>query len=266
MKLISNRFSIIFYCALFNLLFEYSARGLGEFFHRPLLVLSLFLIYFAYFAMLEDLIVRFRMKNYEIFLTAFIYGMFPITFLTSNLFHPSIYKGIFFLGVNWGVVFIIGILAWGVMQGIVTLYLANRLVKRDWKHARMSAVGWCVAIGYHLAIAYASLSNPVKPKGEALGYLVIGVVVLIVLGLLVKSLKSPRPSIQPFQTSKVMDFLAFGSVIIFLVLGTFLISKAKIVTSQPLNMLAVTLENYWVFLCAIIFFVYRFARKKDIVV
>lgn len=266
MKIISNRFSLIFYCALFNLLLEYSARGAGQFFARPLFVLSLFFIYFSYFAMLEDLIVRFKMKNYEIFLAAFIYGLFPLTFLTSNLFNAKIYWGLTALGINWGVVFVIGILAWGVLQGMITLYFANRLIKRDWNHPKMSMLGWCAAIGYHLAIAYMSLSNSVKPRGTLLGYVAIGVLALIVVSLLIKSLKTPRPELKTFTSSKIMDFLAFGSVIIFLILGTLFVSKVKIITSAPLNMTAVYLENYWVFLCAIIFFVYRFARKKDVVV
>jgi hypothetical protein len=40
-----NHFKLIFYCALFNLLFEYSARGVEQFIHRPLFVLALFGIY-----------------------------------------------------------------------------------------------------------------------------------------------------------------------------------------------------------------------------
>lgn len=90
----------ILLCTLFNLLFEYSARGIEEFAQRPWLVLALFGIYFTYFAMLEDLILRFKLKNYEIFLVAFAYGLFPIAFLTGNLYNKEIYSGIIFAGVN----------------------------------------------------------------------------------------------------------------------------------------------------------------------
>jgi hypothetical protein len=63
-----------------------------------------------------------------------------------------------------------------------------------------------------------------------------------------------------------MDFLAFGSVAIFLILGSFFASGQKIVTSQPLNLLAVSLENVWVALCAIVFIAYRFWKRSDVIV
>jgi hypothetical protein len=261
-----KRFSLVFYCALFNLLFEYSARGIGEFTHRPLLVLALFGIYFTYFVMLEDLILRFKLKNYEIFLAAFAYGLFPIAFLTGNLFNKEIYSGIIFAGVNIGTVIIIGILAWGVVQGMVTLYLGNRLSPRDWDRPQMGKLGWILALLYQAAIMIYASTNPRTPRGEPLGYLVFGVLVIAAAVLLVRSMKTPRPKIGAFQSSWIMDTLAFGSVIIFLILGTFFVSGPTIVTSQPLNLVAVTIENIWVFICGAVFFIYRFWKRSDIVV
>ncbi|KYK32633.1 MAG: hypothetical protein HXS46_04565 [Theionarchaea archaeon] len=266
MKIISNRFSLILYCAIFNLLFEYSARGLPQFISRPLFMFALFGIYFTYFSMLEDLIVRFRLKNYQIFLCAFLYGLFPIAFLTGNLFNTNVYSGIMLAGVNMGTLIIIGILAWGVVQGIITLYFANRLQTRDWNHPRMGKVGWTSAVLYQLLVMIYAHRNPVTPRGTPLGYLVFGLLVIVAVTLFIRSLKIPKPSIQPFQPSKFMDFLAFGSVAIFFILGTFFISGAQIVTSQPLNLLAVTLENIWVIFCGLTFFIYRLQKKSDVVV
>jgi len=266
MKIISNRFNLIFYCALFNLLFEYSARGLKQFVGRPLFILALFGIYFTYFSMLEDLMVRFRLKNYQIILVAFLYGLFPIAFLTGNLFNTQVYSGIIVAGVNIGTLLIIGILAWGVMQGIITLYFANRILARDWNHPRMGKVGWSAAVVYQFFVMVYAHQNPVTPRGTSVGYLVFGLLVIVAVLLVIKSFKTPKPSIQLFQPSKLMDFLAFGSVVIFLILGTFFISGEQIVTSQPLNLLAVTLENIWVFFCGLAFFVYRMQKKSDVVV
>ena len=265
-EIISNRFNLITYCALFNLLFEYSARGLKEFINRPLLVLTLFGIYFTYFTMLEDLMVRYRLRNYQIFLCGFLYGLFPIALLTGNLFNTNVYSGIMMAGVNVGTVFIIGILAWGVVQGIVTLYFANRLSVRDWDHPRMGKVGWGSALVYQALVMIVAHRNPVTPRGTPVGYIVFVLLAIVAAILLIKSLKAPVPSIKPFQSSKLMDFLAFGSVVIFLILGTFFVSETKIVTSQPLNLLAVTLENIWVFFCGLAFFIYRLQKKSDVVV
>lgn len=265
MKITTNHFRFIFYCALFNLLFEYSARGLKQFVGRPLFILALFGIYFTYFAMLEDLIVRFRLRNYQIFLCAFLYGLFPIAFLTGNLFSTTVYSGIMVAGVNVGTLLIVGVLAWGVVQGIITLYFANRLQFRDWNHPRMGKKGWILACLYQFLVMVYAHQNPVTPRGTVVGYLVFGLLVIVAGTLFAKSLKS-KPSIQPFQPIKLMDFLAFGSVVIFLILGTFFISGEQIVTSQPLNLLAVTIENIWVFICGITFFVYRLHKKSDVVV
>ena len=83
MKTSWNRWLIILICALFNLSFEYSARGITQFVTRPLFILSLFGIYLTYFAMLEDLIVRHHLTNYQLFLVAFLYGLLPTAFLTA---------------------------------------------------------------------------------------------------------------------------------------------------------------------------------------
>ena len=266
MKILSKRFSLILYCALFNLLFEYSARGIREFTERPLLVLALFGIYFSYFAMLEDFIVRFRLKNKELFLVAFLYGLFPIAFLTRNLFNQSIYGGIMLAGVNLGTLVIIGILAWGVVQGVITLYLANRLSARDWGHARMGKVGWGLALTYQLGVMIIAHYNPNAPRGTLVGYLVFGLLVIVSASLLSKCLKTPRSPTRSFEPSRVMDFLAFGSVLLFLILGTFLASGPVVVTSQPLNLVAVTIESIWVIFCGVVFFLYRWWKRSDVVI
>ena len=266
MRVESNRFRLVFYCTLFNVLFEYSARGIREFTNRPLLVLALFGIYFTYFAALEDLIVRLKLTNYQIFLAAFLYGLFPTAFLTGNLFNRDIYGSIVVAGVNIGTVVVIGILAWGVVQGMITLYLANRLSPRDWDHSKMGRAGWASIVVYQLAVMVIAHSNPRRPQGTPSGYLLCGMLVVVAATLLFKSVRSSRPQVRPFRPSRVMDFLAFGSVIVFLILGTFYAFGPTVVTSQPLNLFAVTLENIWVFFCGIVFFVYWFWKRSDVTV
>jgi len=265
MKPTLNRFGLVLYCTLFNLLFEYSARGIGEFTTRPLLVLALLGIYFTYFMMLEDLIVRFRLTNYQIFLAAFLYGLFPTAFLTGNLFNRDIYGGVVVAGVNVGTVVIVGVLAWGVVQGMVTLYLANRLLPRDWNHPRMGKAGWALAIVYQVAVMFIARSNSQKPVG-AWGYIFCGVLAAAAALLLSKSMRHHVPRAWPFQKSRVMDLLAFGSIAVFAVLGTLFAFGPTVVTSQPLNLLAVTWENIWVFFCGVTFFTYRLWKRSDVAV
>jgi hypothetical protein len=266
MKTSWNRWLIILICALFNLSFEYSARGITQFVARPLFILSLFGIYLTYFAMLEDLIVRHHLTNYQLFLIAFLYGLLPTAFLTGNLFNTKIYWGIVVAGVNVGTVFIIGILAWGVVQGMITLYLANRLSLRDWDHPKMGPIGWVACTVYQIAILAYARANPVTPRGTIIGYVTLVILVIAPAVLLVWSLRSSRGKAHPFRPSIVMDILAFGSVYVYLASGTCLAFGPQIVTSQPLNELAVKLENVWVFVSGLVFFPYRLIKRSDVTV
>ncbi len=266
MKINSNRFRFILLCTLFNLLFEYSARGIDVFIHKPLFILALFGIYFTYFMMLDDIIVRYKLSNFQLFLGAFLYGLFPTAFLTGNLFNTNIYLGIMFAGINIGALIWIGVFAWGVLQGVITLYFANRLCSRDWDHPRMGAVGWSIVISYQLLMIFLARSNPLTPQGTPIGYLSLGFLIIISVNLFIKSIRKNKQEIRSFEPSKIMDFLTIGSVVLFLALGTFFISGPIIVTSQPLNVTAVVIENIWVMFCGMVFFLYRFWKGSDLVV
>lgn len=261
--LVSTRLRIIGLCAVFNILFEYSARGVTEFTHRPLLFLAMFGIYFTFFTMIEDLIVRYRLKNYQISLIALLYGFIPEMWLTGNLFNKTTYLGISILGVNLGTILFINICAWGVLQSIVTLYFANRIQKRDWGHRRMGKVGWALCIGYQVLVITVARSNIYRPRGALISYIAVFLVMIVIAIPIIKSISKREP--WKFQSSQVMDFLAFGSVVLFLILGTF-VQGPKVITSQPLNHTAAVLENLWTLFVGIVFFVYRWYRGSDVTV
>jgi hypothetical protein len=214
--------------------------------------------------MLEDLIIRFKLRNYQLFLVAFLYGLFPTAFLTGNLFSSSIYSGIMFAGINVGTLIWIGVFAWGVLQGIITLYFANRLCPRDWDHPRMGVVGWAIAILFQFSMIILARLNPLTPHATPIGHLSLGLLIIASGALFIKSIKDNKQEIHSFEPSKLMDFLAIGSVVLFLVLGTFFTSDPLIVASQLLNLTAVVIENIWVFFCGLAFFIYRFRKGSDV--
>lgn len=262
--MLSNRMRIIFLCALFNIFFEYSARGVTALSNKPLIFLSMFGIYFTCFAMLEDLMVRYNLKNLQLALIAFFYGFVPEIFLTGNLFNREIYAGYLFLGLNMGTIFIINFFAWGIMQSIVTFYFANRIQVRDWNHPRMGYFGWGLCIGYQVLVILMSRFNPYRPHGAPLSYVVAILLMVFVAILFIKSLEK-KEKIVHFQPSLVMDVFAFGSVLLFLILGTF-IHGPQIITSQPLNETAAVIENVWVIFVGISFLVYRVYKGSDVTV
>ena len=267
MKILSNRARIILICAVFNLLFEFSGRGISELIEKPVLFLFLFGIYIAYFAVLEDLIVRFKLSNYQILLVAFLFGIIPEAFLTGNLFNPEIYwGGIGFFGVNWVTVIVINIFAWGIMQSIVAMYLANRISPRDWSHPRMGLFGWVLSMVYMIVVVILAQGNQVTPRGDAVGFIIAGGLALVALSFLLISLKKHKPVIPEFRILPIMDFFAFGSVALFVVLGTFIAGGVSIVTSRPLNKMAIVVEHLWLFFVGGAFIWYRLRKRSDVVV
>lgn len=268
MKIISSRFSIILYCVLFNLLFEYSARGLGYSISRPIFYLFMAGIYTSYYAILEDLIVRFKLTNLQIAIFALFWSFYPTTFITNNLLNPQTYRGITFLGINLGALLFILFFAWPFLQGIFTFYLANRLSPRDWDHPRMGKLGYALAIGYLLIIPRISNRAAAVVNVRAITYGIVVLLMLFFLAIFIFSVRRGRKRPAPtFEALPFMDFLVIASVVILVVLGTFFYRGQAIVTTQPLSQRAVVIQHVWLALSAVSFLVYRlFIRRRDIVV
>jgi hypothetical protein len=262
---ISSRLALILACSLFNILFEYSARGITELARSPLLFLFMFGIYFSYFAMFEDLMARFRLNNFQIVLFGMIYGTLPEAFLTGNLFNRSIFWGFTVAGVNVGSLILISLCAWGVLQGNITFYFANRFRERDWGHSKMGVFGWSAAILFQLIMIILAWRNPVTPRGTAAGYIFLIATEVTLLSVFVFTLRRHRhEKTSAFVSLPTMDVLAFVSVGLFLVLGTFFSHGETIVTSRALNRGPVVVEMTWTIIVATVFFLYRILRKQEI--
>lgn len=268
MKIISSRFSIILYCVLFNLLFEYSARGLGFTIEHPIFYLFMAGIYASYYAIFEDLIVRFKLTNLQIGLFALFWSFYPITFITNNLINPDIYGGIAFQGVNLGALLFISLIAWPFLQGVFTFYLANRLSPRDWDHPRMGIIGYVLAIGYLLMIPRISNQAAAVGNVRVITYAIVAALMLLILALFIISVRrGQRRSAPTFERLPFMDFLVFASVVILFVLGTFFYRGEQVTTTQALSLRAVVIQHAWLALSAILFLIYRlFIRRRDVVV
>jgi hypothetical protein len=265
MKL-GNRWKIILLASIFNLSFEYSMRGLGGFFKPLLFPLILFGFYFTLYSMLEDLIVRFKIKNYQLIAAAFLYGTFPLAFATGALFiKPQ------FLGINWGALFYVGFLWWGILQAIFTFYFANRIVKRDWDHHKMGSWGWFLAIFYNVAVlTWFKIVNARLVPVQPIGYLIFVLIALSTSLFLGQDLKrnKDRNSWQ-FEPSAVMDFLTFGFFLLFLFLGTYF-AGGQVADPRAggslVNLTAVKIVHLWTLLSVGVFLIFRLRRGKEITI
>jgi len=109
----------------FNLLFEYSLRGVNDLAGHPALLVFLFLLYFPYFLLLDEWVRRRRAAAMSVAAAGFAFGSFSALFLPGSMFDPARP-----LGINWSAFWFVNIVWWATLQGVLTLYLAVRLVPR----------------------------------------------------------------------------------------------------------------------------------------
>jgi hypothetical protein len=265
MRLISNRSRIVLCATIFNLSFEYSLRGFFGFFRPIFLPLLLFGLYFSLFSMLEDLIVRFRLRTYQLALASFLYGTFAMAFATGALFdRPQ------FLGIAWGSLFFVGVLWWGILQAVITFYFANRIVQRDWGHRRMGRFAWAAALAYSAAaLATLKIANPnlapVRPVAYLIFMLLAGSTALFLQRDLQRN-QGRKP--WRFEPSLTMDFLSFGTFILFVCLGS-VFSGGQVLdpaSASRINPSALAIVKIWTFGYSGIFILHRLQRGMEVTV
>lgn len=256
---LSPRVSRVLICTVFNLFFEYSLRGIGGFRHNPVLVPVLCGVYAAYFSMLDDLIRRFRLHNYEVLLIAFLYEILIATFVAGTVFDNRQA-----LGVSIGALLFEGVLWWGILQGILTFYLAGRLVRRDWSVTPMSWPGWSLALGYTILFLALGMRNPLLRHGSSAAYGTLAAIALVTTICVVVSLRRPRLAPWPFRASRLLDALVIGSVLLFLVTGSWPARTLVVSAAAFVNPTAVKIVIVWTFIYSAGYLVYRWRGGREV--
>ena len=255
-----NRFKIVLLATAFSLLFEYSMRGIGGLFHRGFFLL--FFLYTSYYSLVEDLILKYRITNRQLIVVAFCFGVVPEAFLTGVLFVPPL-----FMGVNVVRFLFINIVWWGSLQGLLTFYFATRIVPRDWNHRKLGVFGWGIRLTFIGSVSLLSfVGSPVLPKGPLIGYFTVGATLIVGAVYLKLQLAKPQQDVYTFHKSVILDFLSFGSVIIFLVLGTFAATKQTLVEGSLLNPLAAQLSTAWTVIVVSGILLYYVLHRKQITI
>lgn len=264
---LNNRWKIILLAALFNLSFEYAFRGYTEFFTRPFQPLFLFGAYFAFYTILEDLIVRFKLTNYQLVLAIWPLGLIPMALGTGLLFdQPQL------LGINWTNFFFITFLWWGILQAILTFYFANRLVQRDWGHPRLGKLGWLISLGYVIgSFGFVRLMKPPASPGTPISYLMfifLLIIPIIILYFDLQTDKHKQRQAWKFDSSRVLDFLTFGSLLLFLFLSTYFGAHQTfdVASSSQINPTARLIIIGWTFIYSAVFLFYRWFKKKNVTI
>jgi len=261
------RWRVILIATGFNLLFEYSVRGINDLVARPVLPLLLFAVYFTYFTMLEDLIVRHRLKDYHLVIAAFFFGIIA-QFLISGA--PLNAQRL--LGVNWGRFLYINLAWWAALQGVMTFYLANRVGRRNWGHAQLSKTGWGISLILMLGIillfqagraSFAAASTaPTRPGVMLILLILTGILFFVVL-------RRTRPSRKEaasrhFHPDRFMDLLSLLTVIVFFVCAVFIAPNVTQAGASAVNAPALRIVSLWTLLLAILMLGYRLIWKQEI--
>jgi len=250
----SNRWKIILIAVAFNLTFEYSLRGFVNLKLVPGLILLLGVTYFSLFTMVEDLIVRYKLKDYQLMLLAFFYGTIYMTWASGSIFYQPNWRGI-----NIGLLLIINIVWWGAIQGVLTFYLANKISPRDWNHPQMSKVGWAVNLIVSLVCLRIFQLSPVVPHGSGQGQVTIFVILIISLVLTIISIKKNQETIN-FESNKVLDTLAWGSWAVF-GLSAIFNKGGELVNSSILGSANLKIIILWTLLVALAMLIFRIVKK-----
>lgn len=255
-----NRFKIVLIATGFNLFFEYSMRGSGGLFQKGFFLL--FFFYMSYYSLCEDLIVKYRITNKQLIVIAFCFGVVPEAFLTGALFAPPL-----LFGVNVVRFLFINMVRWSCLQGLVTFYFATRIVQRDWNHKRLSHLGWGIRLAYIGGVSLLMfVSSPVLPKGSATGYFVVFATIIGGAAYVKNQLKKPQQPVYTFQKSVILDFVSFGSVLVFFILGTFVATTQTLVEGSLLNPLAASVSTAWTVVVFIGVIIYYIVHRKQVTI
>ncbi|PIR43069.1 hypothetical protein COV24_04530 [candidate division WWE3 bacterium CG10_big_fil_rev_8_21_14_0_10_32_10] len=261
MKLLNNHWKIILVVTFFNILAEYSLRGIGNLQAIPLLPFALFLNYFSYFVVLEYLITKYHLRDYHLAVIALFYG------LLWQLIGPSIvYLAPFFLGLNWVGIIFVNFIWWVPIQTILAFYLANRLFKRDYTSSFLSEGKYTFFIG--LFIVATLLFRIIAP----LPVTIIGLFVMILLtGIsywfskrILDKLKTDIPSIRSFEKNIVYDIFSFGLILYFIYAAVLIEPESGMSATTHLNLKALQIGIRVSTIVVILLFTYRKFSKKPI--
>ncbi len=234
-----NRIAIVGIATGFNLLFEYSLRGLNNLTRQPALPLVLLVAYASLFVMQDDLIRRWRLKDYHLVVLAFTYGTVYQCLVSGAAFvEPSAF------GLNWGTLLFTVVVWWGLLQSILTFYIANRVTPRDWQVNPLPWYGWAVALAVNVGVIFLFQRSDLIPTGTPVGYLMM-LIVACAAGWLIARMR-PWPSDEPpaeFQPRSLLDMVGTLSVVLFAFSAVFLrggevvAREASIVNAQAENII-----------------------------
>jgi len=253
-----NHFKTAIIVTLFNLLAEYSLRGINNFKEMPLISILLFLNYLPYFILLEDLTARYKLKDYQFALAASFFGLLWMLFGPSVIFIPPL-----FLGINWQRLLFVILFWWVPIQSVLPFYFANRISARNWQHPLLSRKKFTLTalwfLGATLAFRFFAYSF-----NNILGFFVV--LGLLIMNFLVfkKSIAKKEIEEPIFRKNAVLDLLSIFMIIFFVFSATRLTADPDFHFLTYLNKTALDVGIKISFIAVLIMLAQRLFSKKSI--
>jgi hypothetical protein len=251
-KQAGSRWGTILLATLFSLLLEYAVRGLSNLTAYPLLLPLLAAAYLSYFTMVQDLAVRFRLRDRHLVGVAFFTGTVYVFFVSGLALTPPLVRG-----VNWLAILFVTLVWWAALQTLLGRYLASRLLGNGGSQVLLSPAGWGVALAVQAGVILLfQLSGRVPP----LTPVAAGIVILLLIGSAsaVKITLSPRDQPVPAPRPElVWDILAGASVIVFLDCALFPAGNPALMGPFTVNRTALQVVVLWSLLVAAVMALHR---------
>lgn len=253
---------IAFIVTLFNLLLEYSLRGIANIQAIPLLPLALFLNYFPFFFVMEALIVKYRLKDYQLALASLVYGLIWMLFGPSVIYLPPL-----LFGLNWQRLIFVNFFWWVPIQTLLGFYIANRISPRNIDEKPISnsliITSTIIFIFTTLIFRFAVASFPFVP----LGIFVLLILIFLTHKAFLKSLAgstSYAGSELRFTKDKFLDILSVFIVLYCLYSATLLKQDSVQVYVTHLNPAALKLGIKITTITTIAMLIHRLRIKKSL--
>lgn len=260
-KVISRKWQIVIFVSLFNVFAEYALRGFNNFTKIPILSIALFLNYFPYFTLAEDMITRYKLRGIQLALFGLYFG------LIWQLVGPSVvYFPPQILGLNWAAVFFVNFVWWVPLQTVLGFYIAQRIIKRDWQTKLLSEKEKKIYLAWFI-VAASSLrlfvyNPPVFPG--ALVLLAIIFLVKFLVNKMIARLRQNPQKVLGYTSLKVMDILAVVVVLYIAYSAFFLTSQPGVSYVTEINMDAMRSLVKFSSLATIFMAGYRLISRKSI--
>lgn len=254
----SNRLQLTLVATLFNVLFEYALRGINAFLARPFFIVIMFTAYFTLFTLQDGLIRRYHLRDYHLFILAFTYGM-----VYQCLFSGVAFQEPTFLGINWGQVLFTLIFWWGTVQSVLTFYIANRVVARDWSARPLSRGGWGIALLLNLFVIFLFQRSPEVPRGRPIGYLMMLLVFAAGAFVLYLTVRGRKLDPRRFEPSRLMDILSAVSLLLFVYAAFLLPHDPVAMRTTTVNATSARLIAAWTVLVTFIIWGGRLVRRRS---